>query len=52
LLETTIECQANRAVVPWGADLRHVEAALRYLIARVEQAEPPARAEIAALGEC
>lgn len=35
LLETTIECQGNRAVVPWGADLRHVEEALRYLVARV-----------------
>lgn len=31
LLETTIECEGNRAVVPWGANMRHVEQALRYL---------------------
>jgi hypothetical protein len=35
LLETTIECQGNRALVPWGATLRHVEEGLRYLTARV-----------------
>ncbi len=52
LLETTIECEGNRAVVPWGADLRHVEHALRYLAARVEQAAPAERAETAAVGEC
>jgi hypothetical protein len=32
MLETTIECEGNRAVVPWGANLRHVEEALKYLV--------------------
>lgn len=52
LLETTIECAGNRAVVPWGADLRHVEDALRYLAARVEHEEPSGQVETAAVGEC
>jgi hypothetical protein len=34
LLETAIECEGNRAVVPWGANLRHVEEALRYLVSQ------------------
>lgn len=34
MLETSIECEGNRAVVPWGANLRHVEDALKYLVAR------------------
>lgn len=37
LLETTIECEGNRAVVPWGATLQHVQAALQYLAARAEK---------------
>jgi hypothetical protein len=31
MLETNIECQDNLAVVPWGADLRMVADALRWL---------------------
>lgn len=34
MLETTIECEGNRAVVPWGANLRHVQEALNYLVNR------------------
>jgi hypothetical protein len=34
LLETNIECEGNQAVVPWGANLRHTEQALRYLATR------------------
>lgn len=40
LLETTIECEGDRAVVPWGATLRHVEAALHYLAARAVEESP------------
>ncbi|MBI4673893.1 MAG: hypothetical protein HY741_19780 [Chloroflexi bacterium] len=52
LLETTIECEGNRAVVPWGADLRHVEAALQYLCARVQENEFPVSAEPITIAEC
>ncbi|MDE3089338.1 MAG: hypothetical protein KGJ80_08125 [Chloroflexota bacterium] len=34
LLETEIETEGNRAVVPWGANLGHVQAALTYLAGR------------------
>lgn len=34
LLESAVECEGDRAVVPWGADLRHVQEALAYLAAR------------------
>jgi hypothetical protein len=52
LLETTIECQGTRAVVPWGANLRHVEEALRYLVSQetLESREP--LAEGTGLGDC
>ena len=52
LLETTIECEGTRAVVPWGANLRHVEEALRYLVSREmgETREPAA--ELSQTGDC
>ncbi len=39
LLETSIECAGNRAVVPWGANLRHTTEALQYLAARAAEAQ-------------
>lgn len=36
LLETDIETEGNVAIVPWGGNLRHVEAALKYLVMQAE----------------
>lgn len=52
LLETTIECTGNRAVVPWGANLRHVEEALRYLVSRAGAPAPEQVAELSQPGDC
>jgi hypothetical protein len=52
LLETTIECEGNRAVVPWGANLRHVEEALRYLVSRAVEAERGKIPELTPAGDC
>ena len=52
LLETTIECEGNRAVVPWGANLRHVEEALRYLVSREKGETREPVAELTQAGDC
>jgi hypothetical protein len=52
LLETTIECQGNRAVVPWGANLRHVEEALRYLVTRDKDESNQSVAQLSKPGDC
>lgn len=39
LLETNIEVDGNRAVVPWGANLAQVEAALKALVALQKEGE-------------
>jgi hypothetical protein len=52
LLETTIECEGDRAVVPWGANLRHVEEALRYLASRRIDEEPARLPELTQAGDC
>jgi hypothetical protein len=54
LLETTIECEGNRALVPWGATMRHIEQALRYLAARAgESAQVLSEvADVTHAGEC
>lgn len=52
LLETTIECEGNRAVVPWGANLRHVEEALRYLISQGMTETPVPAADLSQSGDC
>ena len=36
LFEVENAYDAGSAIVPWGGNLRHVEAALRYLVARAE----------------
>jgi hypothetical protein len=50
-LETAIECEGDRAVVPWGANLRHVESALNYLASRVN-APAPDPPELVLLNDC
>ncbi len=52
LLETTIECEGPRAVVPWGATLRHVEQALRYLASRAIEMEGTRVPESTQAGDC
>lgn len=52
LLETTIECEGNRAVVPWGANLKNVEEAVRYLVSQNEGASRLALAEAEPGGDC
>lgn len=52
LLETMLECEGNRAVVPWGATLRDVDKALRYLVSQAEEESPEVMAELVMNGEC
>lgn len=52
LLETTIECEGNRAVVPWGANLRHVEEALGYLASRAIEGEGMEVPQLTQAGDC
>lgn len=52
LLETTIECEGNRAVVPWGANLRHVQEALTYLAGRASDGSPEVISDLAQTGDC
>ncbi len=49
LFETDIVTAGNLAIVPWGGNLRHVEAALSYLVACTETA--PALAQMETMGE-
>lgn len=52
LLETEIETEGNRAVVPWGANLGHVQAALTYLAARTVDTAREAVSDTAPAGDC
>lgn len=52
LLETTLECQGNRAVVPWGANMRHVEQALRYLAGLANEQVSEDEGELVLEGNC
>lgn len=52
LLETTVECEGNRALVPWGATMRHVEEGLRYLAGRANGSQPSPITETAINMDC
>jgi len=52
LLETHIECQSNRAIVPWGATMQQIDEALRYLASRIEEDSPRAVQEAEKIGDC
>src|SRR5205814_1282349 len=53
LFEVDNAYDGDRAFVPWGGNLRHVEAALRYLVARHHEPTPAYTNEPAlALGSC
>jgi hypothetical protein len=52
LLETEIETEGNRAIVPWGANLRHVQDALRYLTTRAGEDSSAETREPVPMGDC